>query len=307
MAGAAFVLVQNPLARPFMDRSAQATQIALDRAVASVATPDWLVAHLEAAIAADDEDRIQMYLDLAQDQNITLPPDLTARANAAQAFDVKETLGDCAACATDPGKCPSLSMTGACFIPIQVSPVGDVMALSQQGWAWATGGEVDEIDAGLAALGLAATTATVVTAGSALPVKLGISTLRVARRADAISPGMTRTLRAALRESGGMERAGGIAADATRIVGATSAAQALPILKMADSAPELTRLARLSEITQTRTLHTLEVLGKARTLRLMHRISDLALAAFGLLAALTAQLGALLGTGIKLALRHAAR
>lgn len=290
-----------------MERSARATHIAIDNAIASIATPQWVIEHLNASIASDDRDRIQMYLDIAADRSIPLPDDVAIRARDAMETDLWDMATDCAPCSIDITQCPSLSFIGACFIPVQVSPAGDVIALGQEGWALVTGQEVDTLDLALAFAGVTATAVTIFTVGAALPAKVGITTLRVAKKADALSPAMTRTLRDAVRNGADTGRIMGMAGDATRIVGATSPAAALSIVRMSDSAADLKKLARFSEVAGPKTPRALAVLGKTRAIRIIHRISDAAIATFALVMAVIAQIGALIGAGIKLMLRHAAR
>ena len=68
------------------------------------------------------------------------------------------------------------------------APAGDINALRQEGWAFATGAEVDELNAGLAIVGLGATATLLVTGGGSATAKAGATALRVARRIGALSP-----------------------------------------------------------------------------------------------------------------------
>uniref|UniRef100_UPI0035B4539B hypothetical protein n=1 Tax=Paenirhodobacter enshiensis TaxID=1105367 RepID=UPI0035B4539B len=311
LSGAIWGLMQNPLAHPFTERTTQAARSALERALAEAATPDELTTRLTAAVAAQDRDRIRLLLDLAQDRHIALSEALRTGAEAALARDWTETAGACARCTVDVAACPSLTLIGACTLPFQISPAGDVAALGQAGWAWASGQPVDGLDAALAAVGLAATGATIASgglgAGATLPVKVGASALRIARRAKALSPGLSRALREAASEAGGTARLSTMAGDVTRIAKATSPAEVLPILRLADDEADLSRLARLSEVAGPETPRALEMLGKARSLRLLHRLGDAAIMALGGLMALIGQLGALLGAGLSAMLRRGLR
>jgi hypothetical protein len=159
----------------------------------------------------------------------------------------------------------------------------------------------------LAGIGLAATAATVVTGGGSITLKGAATVLRVARRADALSPGMRHALAVAARSPNRRVLLAGIAASVHRIGRATSAAEVLPILRLADNPEDLKALARLSEAAGSDTRRTLEALGKARSLRLLSRISDLALAAMGLAALVIGQVAALAGALLKLAFRAAIR
>ena len=103
---------------------------------------------------------------------------LRARADAALAVGMLDTLSDCGTCMRDVTACPSLSLIAACTLPFELSPAGDAAALIRQGGTWATGGDPDGIEAALATLGLAATAGTLVTAGSSLSIKGAATTLR---------------------------------------------------------------------------------------------------------------------------------
>ncbi len=277
------------------------------RAVADRATPDWLIPRLTAALDADDRQRVQVLMDLAQDQDTPLPPDLRARADAALAVSVLDTLSDCGSCMRDVTTCPSLSLVAACTLPFELSPAGDAAALIRQGGTWATGGDPDGIEAALATLGLAATAGTLVTAGSSLSIKGAATTLRVARRADALSPGMTRALSAAARSPAPARALSGIAGDLRTIGRHASVPEILPILRLADDPDDLGRLARLSQAAGPDTTRTLTVLGKSDSLRLMRRLADAAVATAGLIALVVGQLAALLGAGVQMVVRRCLR
>lgn len=305
VAAAAWALAQHPFAQPVIERTADQARAALTRAMARAATPEELTARITAALAADDPDQVALMLAIADDHATPLPADLRAQAQAVVEADQgwMATVGACMSCMADIRSCKSLSLIGACAIPFELSPAGDVNALRRQGMAWASGEDVDEVEATLAGLGLAATAATVATVGGAAPVKIGVGALRVARQADALSPGLTRVLTRAATEAGGVERLTSVAGDVTRIARATSPAETLPLLRLADDAPDLARMARLAEVAGPDTRKAVTLLGKARALRALNRVSTLAVAAIGLVALAGAQVLALALAALKLALR----
>lgn len=309
IAATVWTLSHHPLAQPFINRTDAQIRTALTRAMAREVTPEWLIPRLETAITADDPDRVEMLLDLAREHDAPLPEDLRTRAEALlAAHDGWLATGrECGACMIDIAHCPRLSLIGACALPFELSPAGDVNELRRQGVTWWEGGDVDEVSTALASLGLAATVVAIPSMGASVPVKAGATALRLARRADALSPRLTADLARAARESGGAARVGEIAADATRIAVKAGPAQTLDILRHADDAQDLRRLARLSEAAGPETGRALEVLGKARSLRLLHRVSDLLALTIGLILSLCAQLGALVAAMLKLMLRRLAR
>ena len=328
-AASAWALAQNPFAAPLVERSVQGARAALTRAMAHKVTTSWLIERVEAALAAQDADALELYIELANDRGKPLPPELLRRALAfaesQQAFLTRAA--DCAACAADIANCKRLAQVAACAIPLEMTPLGDLNALRRAGLAWAAGAEVDRLDAGLALAGLGATGLAIGTGGASLPVKAGATLLRLARRADAITPAFARTL-GAMAEGAvrwekmpdylagrvGLEQVtdgaklaslGAVAADLGRISKNTSPAETLTLMRHIDSAAEARAMARLSELQGPRTRHTIAALGKTRAFRLMLRISDMALLTVSLLTALALQIVSLLSGWMRRMVRPA--
>jgi len=69
-----WTLSQHPFAEPVIARTADEARRALDRAVARQASADWLVAEIEAALAADDPLDIALLVEIADTRGIVLPP-----------------------------------------------------------------------------------------------------------------------------------------------------------------------------------------------------------------------------------------
>ena len=74
-----------------------------------------------------------------------------------------------------------------------------------------------------------------------------------------------------------------------RLSAATSPGDAFALLARAESAEDLTRITRIAEASGNEARGAVAVLGTARSLRLATRLSEIALAAMGLLALLAAQ------------------
>jgi len=313
-----WTLSQHPFAEPIVARSHDEARRALDRAVARQASEAWLAAEIEAALAADDPLDIELLIGIADARGIALPPQIDAAARAAlgEGRGALAAAGDCAACAWDITACTTLTQLGACAVPVEMTPLGDINALRRNGLAWWTGEEVDELEIGLAALGLGATGAILVSGGAGAAVKAGATLTRTARRIGALSPPMTAALIDAARGLVRWDRApavlGGaaadelidatraarlsaIAGDVGRISRATSGTETLAILRFADTPDDLARLARLSETAGGETRAALRVLGPARAYRLLDRLSAPLLAALGLIGLVAAQIGGLAG------------
>ena len=318
-----WALAQDPFAAPLVDRTAEGMRLAVERAMAQEVTPAWLLPRLDDALAQGDRDRVAMLAGLATDYGIPLDPATQARVEGCLAAPgLLEGAADCAACAIDIRSCESLAAIAACAIPFELTPLGDLNALRRQSTAWVYGEEVDGIETGLALAGLAATGAVMVSGGGSYVVKGGLSAIRAARRMNALTPGFTRALaeaadlpvnwgavlRAApleeITDTARLSRLTGLARDLATVAERTSPAETLVLLRHVETAEDATRLARTAEALGPRTRVAMEVLGPARVFRSLTRLSDLALLTFGLLAALTAQIG---GLCVSLALRRARR
>ena len=313
-----WTLTQHPFAEPVAARGAEAAQQALARAIARQISDGWLVAELTAAVAAEDAQDADILLEIADARDVPLPPDLrqaAAELTGAGASFAEQAL-DCAACAYDITTCRTLAQIGTCALSVELTPLGDLNALRRTGEALWKGQDVDELEAGLAVLGLAATGTILVSGGSSATVKAGATLTRVARQMDALSPRLVAELAGAVRgliqwdrvpdvlrgapavtalDAVRSARLAAAATDVGRIARATSPAQTLAILRFAETPDDLARLARLSETAGGETRAALRVLGPARAYRALDRLSGPFLAALGLLGLVAAQIGSLVG------------
>jgi hypothetical protein len=300
-----WILSQEPFAAPVIDRTVTDIRLSLERAVAREATVEWLVPRLDQAITADDPDRVRLLLDLAAEHQRALPPALetSARALLARHDGTLAQIADCGACAVDITACRSLALISACALPFEMSPLGDLNALRRAGADWLNDADVDEVEVGLATLGLGATAATIVSGGTSATVKFGATMLRLARKMGALPTGLMRALRAAATAGDEGATLMRLVTDIGRVRDGTSTAETLTLLRLAETPDDLARLARLAEAAGPDTRKAVEVLGKARAFRLLTRVSDLAVAAIGLIALLSTQAGALLVALIRWVLR----
>jgi hypothetical protein len=260
---------------------------------------------LSEVIIADDPDQVSLFLDLAAEHKVFLPPDLETRARDLLTLHegTLAQISDCASCAVDITTCRSLALVSACTLPFEMSPLGDLNALRRAGADWLNDADVDEVEVGLATLGLGATAATIASGGSSATVKFGATMLRLARKMGAMPTGLMRALRAAATAGDEGVALTRLVTDIGRVRDGTSTAETLSLLRLADTPDDLARLARLAEAAGPDTRKAVEVLGKARAFRLLTRLSDLTVAAIGLITLLTAQAGALLTTLIRWVLR----
>jgi hypothetical protein len=330
----AVLITRDPLIRPMVDASLEEITAASDRMMAKEATPERIAARLAGLLAEDPRNwvAIQAVEGVAAERGLILAPDLAAKR--AELWDDDSgyiaQAGDCVTCIWDAGTC-TLTNALVCNAPVSLSPVGDVVGLGRAGVAWATGGDVDQIDLALSIVGLGATAAILASGGTSLTLKLGAGTIRLARKMRLLSPRLTGLLadvatrgidwqlvtRMDFSDPARLIRAdvtaplASIASDLGRIGHALPATETLHLLRYVDDAADARRLANATEALGARTLGRIEVLGKSRFLRTTIRASNLAiqtLAGFaGLLLGLATVLGCILQSGMIRLLRRRAR
>lgn len=207
------------------------------------------------------------------------------------------TASDCAACALDISQCQKLSHIASCAIPVEMTPIGDLNALRRAGVDWVAGDEIDQLEVGLAFAGLGATGLAIGTGGTTLPVKAGATLLRSARRMEALTPGMTNVVLGMTDIAVSWDEV------PDYVIGRVPLDDVVDTAKLASIGDLASDLARLSNAAGPRTTHVIETLGKSRSFRLVHRLSDMALLTIGLLTALALQVLALTGGLFRRALR----
>lgn len=318
--GTGAVLQQSPFTAPFVERSTSDARLALERAMARSVTPEWLLPRLEEALAGGDRDRVAMLAELAREYAITLPaplPDQIAAFEAAHGGWLRGGL-DCALCAYDILSCPSLTLIASCAVPVELTPLGDVNALRRAAMAALADQEVDQIEVGLAMVGLGATGLVVISGGSSVTIKAGATMLRMARRLGTLTPAFIRSLRTAsdipvawarvpdfalgraplstVTDTARLSDLGRLAQNVGAIGRNTSTADALVLLRHVDSAEDAARMARLSATAGPGTRRSVEVLGKTRAFRALTRLSNAAIAALALIYAFVLQILILAGS-----------
>ncbi|MCB1396010.1 MAG: hypothetical protein KDJ98_08565, partial [Rhodobacteraceae bacterium] len=214
----------------------------------------------------------------------------------------------------------------ACGVAVNLTVLGDLVALTREGAHYLAGDAVDQVDVALAFVGLGATGLVVATGGTSLAVKGGAAILRVAHRTGRLAPEILAVFRRAFAfgidwarlpavrsadELAGLARpavlrpAVEVAQDLGRLNARLGTRQALHLMGAIDTPAEAARIGRAAEALGPRTLGAFELLGKSRFLRLAVRLSDEVWAVVaGLFSAMTSVLGlmtpllARLGRGI---------
>lgn len=256
----------------------------------SAFTPADAQAAITEALKADDAALAASYLELADARGLALPADLRARVEAATA-PTAEALRAARSFGAGflSGQPEDLAgLTGALTGDLMVW--GDIRDASREGWKLARGEEVDELILGLSAVGIALTAGTYATGGASLPLRAGITLVKVGERTGKLSAALARTLARAVRESvdfatlrrlaahpgavdgaalKGVVRSNHVAGlvrmlDDVAVVQAKAGTRAaLEGLRVADDGRDLARVARLAEAKGGQTLAILKTLGRS--------------------------------------------
>lgn len=269
---------------------------------------------IAAALAEDDTALATSYLALADARHLAVPPELrkqveAANGTTAQALHSAKAFG-MGFITGQPNDLAGLA--GAATSDLMVW--GDIRDAGREGLKMVRGEEPDQLILGLSAVGIAVTAGTYATVGASLPVRMGISLVKVAKRTGRLSAGLLRSFTRAARESvdfvalrrllSGSAAVDGAAVkslvrtdrlatltrmldDTARIEAKAGTRAALEGLKVAEGGRDLSRVARLSDAKGGQTLAILKTLGRGAitiTSLLFHLIWWGFLAAFYLFA-----------------------
>lgn len=279
-----------------------------------------LEAQIEQSIAKDNPDEARLYLSLAQTfgypvnaaqflpriEALETPWQVTRRQAEQFAEGFLDGTGE-----------TSAGVAGA--VTADFTVIGDARDLYEQYQNLQAGKAVNELITALAAVGVGLTAITVLSSGSAAPLKTGSSTLKMATRANKLSPKMQTVLikqatavldyKALLLATRGeknldnlrqaaikaynphaLEALSETASQVNSIRKSTSLVDTLEILRYADSADDLRRLEKLSVKYGAETKGILKLLGKTAigTVRVLRHATELILAALASLVSLLA-------------------
>src|SRR5262245_61842047 len=169
---------------------------ALDRSfTAAVAARE-----IEAALAADDLDLAQSFLDLARDRNVPVDPELLKKVEAANSAAATATrMAGSFGRGLITGEPENLvgfagTAVGDLFV------IGDIRDAIREGTRLAAGEPADELILGLACVGLVVTAGTYASVGAAAPARIGISVIKAAGKAGRLTARMGLWLGRSLRE-----------------------------------------------------------------------------------------------------------
>src|ERR1700689_3379890 len=249
--------------------------------------------NIEAALAANDADLANSFVDLAGEKNISLPEELSRRgrdavaeANSTSHFAKRFASGLVTGNADDVASM-SGTVAGDLFV------FGDIRDVVREGKHLAMGEETDRLVLGLAAAGLAVTAATYVSIGGVAPVRAGLTLVKDARKVGRLGeglaayagrsaleavdgplleeavasgsvmrPGQTLT---AIRAAFDTEKVGGLvrlAKDVGRVGEKAGARGALDTLSIAEGPKDVARAARVAGSKGGPTRAVLKILGR---------------------------------------------
>jgi hypothetical protein len=272
--------------------------------------------NIEAALAANDADLANSFVDLASSKNISLDEDLVRRVaeavreqSSSSHFAKRFATGLVTGTADDVGSL-SGTVAGDLFV------FGDIRDVVREGKHLAMGEDTDRLVLGLAAAGLAITAATYVSVGGVAPVRAGLTLVKDARKVGRLGEGLTEWAGRSARDmidapvlenavmSGSVlrpgqtmtaikaafraEKAGGLvrlAKDVGRVAEKAGTRGALDTLRVAEDPKDVARAARLAESKGGQTRAILKVLGRGALL-LAAGAFDLTMWVFGALLAL---------------------
>ncbi|MBU4611786.1 hypothetical protein IMZ29_14950 [Achromobacter sp. GG226] len=298
----AYQFAATPTAQWYVERSADAIRVSVQRALMTAATPDAIAQRLETALESHPADwpAINMLMAYADDEQIPIRSELTSRIQQRRLSELtlSARAGACVRCMTNPRACP-LSEAKICDIAIELTPLGDLRSFKLAVDDYREGRAIDSLDVGLASVGLAATAGAAVTGGASYSAKMGAALIKAGKSAGSLSHRLLRSLKRltvdlvdfrrlpnnwALHPRKSLE-----AVDSRKLAqlsataGAVGALQlkigpnaALRVLQHADSPGDIGALSRASDALGKRTPVAVEVLGGKRVIRLSSALSPLA-------------------------------
>src|SRR5213595_3725230 len=305
------------------DDPAELADIQLDSALRN--NQAVVAENIEAALAANDADLANSFVDLAREKGVSVSDELSLRVrdavaeqNSTSHFAKRFATGLVTGNADDVASL-SGTVAGDLFV------FGDIRDVVREGKHLATGEEVDRLVLGLATVGLVVTAATYVSVGGVGPVRAGLSMVKDARKVGRLGEGLTQwagrsarevvdapvlqqavakgsVLRpgetvSAIKAAFRAEKAGALvrlAKDVGRVGEKAGTRGALDTLRIAQGPKDVARAARLAESRGGQTRAILKVLGRgalllaAGTFNLTMWVFGALLALFGFLSSIKA-------------------
>src|SRR5215471_802328 len=250
------------------DDPVQLTDLALERGF-DAATAER---EIRAALAADDPELAQSFVELARERGIAVDPELVDKADAD--MQVWSSFGSTAwrftrgFFAGNPDDVASLAGTAAGDLLV----IGDVRDAAREGWHMARGEEANRVVLGLSLGGIAVTAGTFASFGLAAPARAGLSVIKAAGKSERIGARFLRLLRfekpAALVEMAG---------DLGKVEAKAGGRAAFEAMQLAQQPKDLAAFGRLAVAKGGKTRAVLKLFGRG-AIAITGSILDLALA-----------------------------
>jgi hypothetical protein len=234
-----------------------------DQALTATFNRDLAEREIRSALAADDLDLAQSFVDLAAERNVAIDPALPAQIKQTETdqHTLSNTAGRFAHGLWTGEPSDLASLAGTAFGDLFV--FGDIRDAAREGTRYLTGRQYDPWILGLAGAGIAITAATYASFGATAPERVGVSLVKAARRTGRLNPALA--VRVA-REAVKVEGAGGlvgIAQNTGRIEAKAGSQAALDGLAIAQEPQDVSRLARLAAAKGGKTRAIVKLLGRA--------------------------------------------
>jgi len=259
--------------------------------------PGLIARNIKEALAADDADLANSFVELARENNIPLAEDMSQRVsdslteeNSSSHFAKRFATGLVTGNADDVASL-SGTVAGDLFV------FGDIRDVVREGKHLAMGEDTDRLVLGLATAGLAVTAATYISVGGAAPVRAGLTLVKDARKVGRLGEGLAewtgRSVRqvvdgpalenavgsasvmrpgqsvSAIRAAFRAEKAGGLvrlAKDVGRVGEQAGIRAAQDTLRIAENPKDVARAARLAESKGGQTRAILKIFGRGALL-----------------------------------------
>lgn len=203
---------------------------------------------IDDALAGDDPDLAASVVALADSRSIAIGPDVRQRVEAAQGFDAGRSLRDAWSGLTGGDAKSPEALAGA--VTADMTGISDARDLLREGQAYLDNKPYSPLTMGLAAGGLVLTGVTIASFGAATPARVGVTALKVADKANLLSPPMRRAMTAvaadlvdtrAVKETIDLASAGDLGAARLAL---TRSVRAAPLATLTATAGDLGSLAK---------------------------------------------------------------
>ena len=181
--------------------AAQDDPVALaDHAVSRMLEPQVAAREIEAALAADDVELANSFLELAREHRVPVEPALAAKVEAANsiAASAQRNVQNFAKGLVTGEPDDAVGLAGTALGDLFV--FGDIRDAVREGSRLASGQEADELILGLACVGIAITAGTYASLGAVVPARIGLTLVKAARKTGKITSGMASWVGRSVRE-----------------------------------------------------------------------------------------------------------